>query len=63
MMALNSKYLFVFFTFVIMLLLVPAISRGGQVDDIPPAARMVIFKAQKLMEKNRYTEAARILEA
>ena len=62
-MALNSKYLFVFFTFVIMLLLVPAISRGGQVDDIPPAARMVIFKAQKLMEKNRYTEAARVLEA
>ena len=63
MILLNSKYLFVFFTFIIMLLLVPAISCGRPVDDIPPAARMVIFKAQKLMEKNRYTEAARALEA
>ena len=63
MTALTSKYFFGLFLIVIMGLLVPAISRGGQANDIPLAARMVIFKAQKLMEENKYTEATGVLEA
>jgi len=63
MTALILKYLFGWVSIAVIALLVPAISHGGQADDIPLAARMVIFKAQKLMEKNRYTDAARVLEA
>lgn len=63
MKALTLKYLFGWVSIAVMALPVPAISHGGQADDIPLAARMVIYKAQKLMEENRYTEAARVLEA
>ena len=61
MKILNSKYLFGFLTLII-LLTVSAISRGDQADDIPPAARMVIHKAQKHMEKKQFAEAIDALE-
>ena len=61
MKGLSSKYLFGFLT-LIMLLPVSAISQGGQADDIPPAARMVIHKAQKHMEKKQFAEAIDALE-
>ncbi len=63
MTVLTLKHLFGWISIAVIALLVPAISHGVQVDDIPLAARMVIFKAQKLMEKNRYAEAAGVLEA
>lgn len=63
MTALTLKYFLRWVSIAVMALLVPAISHGGQADDIPLAVRMVIFKAQNLMEKNRYTDAARVLEA
>ena len=61
MKILNSKHLFGFLI-IIMLLPVSAVSRGGQADDIPRAARMVIHKAQKHMEKKQFAEAIHVLE-
>ena len=57
-----SKYLPCLFTFIIMCLLVPAISHGSQTNNIPLSAKMVIYRAQKLMEENKFTEAAEALE-
>ena len=61
MTILNSKYFFGFLT-VVMLLPVSAVAHSGQADDIPRAARMVIHKAKKHMEKNRFAEAIDVLE-
>ena len=58
-----SKYLFGLFAITIVIgLPVPAISHGDQTNDIPLPARMVIYRAQKLMEENKFAEAAEALE-
>jgi len=44
------------------LLFPPNPCHGTQSYDIPPPARLVIYKAQKMMEQGRFTEAAGILE-
>ena len=41
---------------------VPKVSCSDQPDDIPLPAREVIYKAQKLMEENKFAEAAGVLE-
>ena len=43
-------------------LLAPATAYGLNYEDVPLSARIVMHKAQELMEKERYMEAARILK-
>ena len=61
MKTLNSKY---FFGFLIVIILLPvsAVSRGGQEENTPQAARIALYKAHQLMEKNRLAEAIDALE-
>ena len=56
------KYLLHLINIAILCLVVSAIAYGGQANDIPLSARMVLFKAQKLMGENKFTEAAQVLE-
>lgn len=56
------RYLFGLFTIIIMGLLIPVISHGSQTNDIPLSARMVVYRAQKLMEENKFAEATEALE-
>lgn len=56
------KYLVHLMHIAILVLVVSAIAYGGQANDIPLSARMVLFKAQKLMGENKFTEAAEALE-
>ncbi len=58
------KYLFRLHAVILIIggLLVPVISHGGEPDDIPMPARLVIYKAQQLMEKNEFAKAIGTLE-
>ena len=58
------KYLFCLcaIIFITMGSQVPNVFCNDQPDDIPLPAREVIYKAQKLMEENKFSEAAGVLE-
>ncbi len=62
MIARFSTYLCGLFVLCIMLLQVPGKSWGDHDTPIPLAARMALYKAQQLMEKDRYREALAALE-
>ena len=62
MTAKSLPYLYGLLILGVMLLWIPGQSRGDQKEDIPPATRMALYKAGKLMEKDRFSEASEILE-
>lgn len=62
MIPFTSKYLLHLMHIAILVLMVSAVAYAGQRDDIPLSARMVLFKAQKLMDENKFVEAAGTLE-
>ena len=62
MIPFTSKYLPCLTSITILGLMVSAVACAGQGDDIPLPVRMALFKAQKLMEENRFAEAAGTLE-
>ena len=57
MTAKSLPYLYGLLILSVMLLWIPGQSRGDQKEDIPPATRMALYKAGKLMEKDRFLEA------
>ncbi len=56
----GQRYIAIFFMLLGLLVSVP--TYGYRVDDIPLHARVVIYRAQELMKRGRFTEAARVLE-